>query len=240
MLRAASANVMRGFLACVHRELQVTTEIRILRRLKELRQSRCTPSCSRRPPKGVGHALTVHVDILEGVEGHAVGPVLAPEPVRAVAVRLAHEGPVQLALDGVDLPHALAQEEVLAPLPKVKLLHALGRGLLVPARVVVLREDRHCPARQDLDGPVEAEPAVVDVASAGMSRQDGAKPLWKEDGVRVDLHDPVMPEMPTFINDSLPDSYEDPRIQRSERVAAKRDGKVDRDDGDPEPSGHRK
>eukprot|EP00415_Alexandrium_ostenfeldii_P001083 UN1083 len=75
--------------------------------------------CNLLEGQSICHALLPHVRPLERVVAHAVAPVCTPIPVLAAAMRLAHELLVQLRSDVVHPLHALAQEEVFAPLAKV-------------------------------------------------------------------------------------------------------------------------
>mmetsp|Transcript_82528 Transcript_82528/g.250280 ORF Transcript_82528/g.250280 Transcript_82528/m.250280 type:complete len:660 (+) Transcript_82528:99-2078(+) len=164
--------------------------------------------------QGVGHADLVGLLGLEGVVAHAVGAVLAPVPGGAVAVGLAHEAGLQRPrLDLQDLPQALIQEHVLAPLAEVLLLNAHLWRLAVPARRVVLAQDVDGVAAEDLDGPVHAVLAVVDVALLLHARQQLAQAVREEDAVRIGLHCPLVVLKAAVAHDLLPDCPEDVEVQ---------------------------
>mmetsp|Transcript_80567 Transcript_80567/g.207360 ORF Transcript_80567/g.207360 Transcript_80567/m.207360 type:complete len:444 (+) Transcript_80567:126-1457(+) len=174
----------------------------------------------------VREALAVHVRPLERMVRDRSTGCLAPVPVVARAVSLAHELGSQITLHAVHLPEALAQEEVLAPLAEVQLLHTLRGRLLVPARVVVLLQGHHGLAGQDLDRPMQPKLAVVDVASPSVSCENRAKPVREKYGVWVDLGDPVRCEVAALVQDLFPDGDEDPAVERRVRVTTELNGEV--------------
>mmetsp|Transcript_68177 Transcript_68177/g.188662 ORF Transcript_68177/g.188662 Transcript_68177/m.188662 type:complete len:303 (+) Transcript_68177:526-1434(+) len=139
---------------------------------------------------------------------------------RRIAMVLCERGVVVVSPDPQDVPQALVNKHVLAPQagPIAELVevfraavHALGPGL-------------HCIAREQLQWPVHAAPAVVDVHSLwglGVRFQGAAQPRGQEDGVRVDLCGPVTALEDAVADDLPPHCHEDGGIQGRPKLTAK-------------------
>eukprot|EP00443_Scrippsiella_acuminata_P096008 CAMPEP_0115641018 /NCGR_PEP_ID=MMETSP0272-20121206/36092_1 /TAXON_ID=71861 /ORGANISM="Scrippsiella trochoidea, Strain CCMP3099" /LENGTH=203 /DNA_ID=CAMNT_0003078289 /DNA_START=544 /DNA_END=1156 /DNA_ORIENTATION=- len=54
-----------------------------------------------------------------------------------------------------------------------------------------------------------------------MGSDDWAQALWQENGIRIHLHQPIMFFVVLVVNNALPDSNEDPRIEGAVGVTAK-------------------
>mmetsp|Transcript_81870 Transcript_81870/g.171266 ORF Transcript_81870/g.171266 Transcript_81870/m.171266 type:complete len:513 (+) Transcript_81870:97-1635(+) len=179
---------------------------------------------------GVGHAVLVGLHGLERMVAHDVVALAAPVPGIALAVALAHEVRVEGAgLDIQDLAEALINEHVLSPLAEVLFGHALLWCGAVPASLVVLFQGVDSPAAENLDRAVHAVLAVVDVAGILVLVQQGAQPVGEEDGVGVDLHNPIVLLVVGDVDDLLPHCDEDPRVEGGHGVTtiAALEGAVD-------------
>mmetsp|Transcript_102402 Transcript_102402/g.219117 ORF Transcript_102402/g.219117 Transcript_102402/m.219117 type:complete len:319 (+) Transcript_102402:232-1188(+) len=178
--------------------------------------------CGRRwgPAQGVAHAIGIGRDALEGVVAHTVVPRLAPVPVGAIAVALAHELRLRWPLCPQYLCQALVEEHVLTPQAEVLLLHALLRGLAIIALSIVRFQEVHCRLAHDLDGSMHTVPAIVDVRGPLVRCQDRTESLREEDAVRVCLYGPIVARIVSQVDERIPDCDEDPRVERRLGVAA--------------------
>mmetsp|Transcript_78061 Transcript_78061/g.218829 ORF Transcript_78061/g.218829 Transcript_78061/m.218829 type:complete len:244 (+) Transcript_78061:310-1041(+) len=165
-------------------------------------------------PRGMRALPTLGVlpHLLEGVEGDEWREALAVCLVAAAAL----PDVLQEVLGDILQPRhpedveALFQPTVLRDGPAVEavaLLDAEG-------------EDAERARPHRLDGPVQAEDAVVQVhPGAGaearlMLHEKGAEAVRQEDGVRVDLDGPSIPRVLPVTGDGGPDRHEDPVVQR--------------------------
>mmetsp|Transcript_107378 Transcript_107378/g.313967 ORF Transcript_107378/g.313967 Transcript_107378/m.313967 type:complete len:238 (+) Transcript_107378:114-827(+) len=167
---------------------------------------------------GPGHTPLILLQGLERVEsGHRGIPAGLPVHGRAALV-LEEEAVLVVPVHPEHL-EALVQEPVLAP-------HARPRAEPGEVQHAARRPPRpgpHRVARQDLQRPVHAQPAVVDVHPARplhLTDHDPAEPRWEEHRVRVRLHRPVVNVVPPVSDDSRPDREEDVRVQGGLELSA--------------------
>mmetsp|Transcript_103998 Transcript_103998/g.289765 ORF Transcript_103998/g.289765 Transcript_103998/m.289765 type:complete len:442 (+) Transcript_103998:227-1552(+) len=150
---------------------------------------------------------------LEGVEARLLGEARGPQLDGGGALVAGPLG-LQQQVEGVhaanvDLAEAARQEDVLLP------VFLRDAAAVVPCVVV----DAQGVAVEDLDRPVQAELAVVQDhgvvhhASGLPALQHGLEAVGEEDGVRVDLHDPVVPPGPGVFDEPVPVAAEDWRVQ---------------------------
>mmetsp|Transcript_83127 Transcript_83127/g.235796 ORF Transcript_83127/g.235796 Transcript_83127/m.235796 type:complete len:281 (-) Transcript_83127:128-970(-) len=167
---------------------------------------------------GVGQAVAVGLDGLEGVVADGVGVLLAPVVVLAVAVRLADAPGIEPG-DLAEKLEALVDEHVFPPLPEVQALHARLRSQPVGGALVVIGECLDRARAEDLEGAVQAILAVADVPRAARA-DEGAQPVRKEHGVRVGFNGPAVRAVEPVLDHLLPHRNENPRVQSGLRVAA--------------------
>mmetsp|Transcript_13598 Transcript_13598/g.42019 ORF Transcript_13598/g.42019 Transcript_13598/m.42019 type:complete len:474 (+) Transcript_13598:272-1693(+) len=127
-------------------------------------------------------------------------------------MRFAHETAVGLRLDAKHLVQAGVHEHVLAPSAELGQCRHTARRPLAGAGSVVRREGMHGAAREHLDGPVQAVPAVAQVAGRGVVPQHHAQPAWEEDGIGVDLDRPRGGPPEAITDDPPPDRDENPGV----------------------------
>mmetsp|Transcript_43141 Transcript_43141/g.85448 ORF Transcript_43141/g.85448 Transcript_43141/m.85448 type:complete len:400 (-) Transcript_43141:136-1335(-) len=153
---------------------------------------------------------------------HAFRVVLAPIPGRTVAMVLTHDHGLQGPwLDLQNGFETLVKEHVLAPEAKMSLFHAALRSFAIPASIVVVGENIDSLAAEDLQRPMHAVLAIVDVACLLAALQQTAKSVREKHSVRVNLDNPSIRFVISIRDDLLPDGNEDPCVQRRSRVATK-------------------
>merc|ERR1712060_282022 len=135
-------------------------------------------SSSSRGEPGIGHAILVRINSLEGVVANAVGAIVTPIPSWALAMILAHEARINRRLGHANMFETLGQEHILAPQTEIqasflRLPCASVRALSVPTSLVFLVQGCDGRFAKDLDGAMHAESAIVDVSSALVLHQDG-------------------------------------------------------------------
>mmetsp|Transcript_62718 Transcript_62718/g.134678 ORF Transcript_62718/g.134678 Transcript_62718/m.134678 type:complete len:334 (-) Transcript_62718:293-1294(-) len=165
------------------------------------------------------------------MKDHAVSSIIAPVPLRALTVGLAHNATVhRMRSDFQDFCQALVHEHILTVHSKVLLGDASLRSGAIPARIVVFLEVTQSLSAEDLDWAVQAVLAIAHVGVLLVVTQDYAKPVRKKDGIGIHFYRPVVFQVRAIREDLLPDSDEDPRIQCSAAIAteATREGAVDR------------
>mmetsp|Transcript_99317 Transcript_99317/g.309477 ORF Transcript_99317/g.309477 Transcript_99317/m.309477 type:complete len:230 (-) Transcript_99317:943-1632(-) len=166
-------------------------------------------------------ALMLAFHRLEGVEGNLPGEArVAPVPgVRALVAR------VEVLKEQVVDVHLGDVQQCPTP-PEVEVLLLVLVRLPVLALLRALLVDLEGLLRQHLDGTVHAPVAVVEVdrglrvARVPPVPQDLVKPGREEDGVRVDLHRPLVLPSAGVLHDLRPEPDEDVRVEGRVPLAA--------------------
>mmetsp|Transcript_123391 Transcript_123391/g.308277 ORF Transcript_123391/g.308277 Transcript_123391/m.308277 type:complete len:615 (+) Transcript_123391:181-2025(+) len=167
------------------------------------------------------HAL----DVLEGMERNLRREARRPVRLPAGGLLLASILTLHKDVEGVhlfDAKHLEARAEV----PVLLAVLAGGAvGALLPAVEVVA----HRPLGEDLNGPVHSQEAIVDVhATCRLLLPEGAllardhlpEAARQEEGVRIDLDDPIVLPSPRVLHHALPEAFEDDRVHRGVELAA--------------------
>mmetsp|Transcript_60730 Transcript_60730/g.170150 ORF Transcript_60730/g.170150 Transcript_60730/m.170150 type:complete len:498 (-) Transcript_60730:140-1633(-) len=174
---------------------------------------------------GLVPAVHVALHALEGVEGHLWRETRRPVRIDGGRALLARVGALEEDVVGVDLPDA----EVLEAASEVPILLPVLRRLPDLALAVALGVGPERRLRDHFDGAVHADVAVVDEEAllGGLAAQQ-ALPAQEqrlqadrdEDGVGVELDDPVRSLRLLIGDDLVPEPHEDPRVEHRVELPA--------------------
>mmetsp|Transcript_7616 Transcript_7616/g.21091 ORF Transcript_7616/g.21091 Transcript_7616/m.21091 type:complete len:217 (-) Transcript_7616:393-1043(-) len=152
------------------------------------------------------------------MEGHARLVFAGVPPVRRIAM-VFQEQVVHIHFPHMeDLLETLVNEHVLPPEagPGAQLVE------VVEALLRSVAPSHHCVAREDLEWPMEAHLAVVQVHACiclAVDLQDALEAMRKEDGVWIDLHCPIIVTENAVADDFLPNPHEDVSVQCRPKLA---------------------